>query len=173
MSKKFSSGFTLIESLVAIAVLVAVIIGATSAVQRGLNSYQFSKDQIIAFYLAQEGFEQLRSIRDRNLIEGENWLIGLADSSSDPCWFGEVCAVDPAASDDAIRCPSGTCEALRQEAATGWYGYNPSWPATRFTRRISLSQVNADEVTVTVTVSWNQGGAARSFRARENLFNWH
>ena len=56
-------GFTIIESLVAISILVVVITGTLTAIQTGLSSYIFSKDQIIAFYLAQEGFEQIRNIR--------------------------------------------------------------------------------------------------------------
>ena len=52
---KTKKGFTIIESLVAISILTLAITGATSAIQAGISSYTFSKDQIIAFYLAQEG----------------------------------------------------------------------------------------------------------------------
>jgi prepilin-type N-terminal cleavage/methylation domain-containing protein len=166
-------GFTIIESLVAISIIVAVIIGTTGAVQKGLASYQFSKDQITAFYLAQEGFEQIRNIRDNNVLNERDWLAGLAQTSSDACWFGELCAVEPAVTSAATRCAVGGCDPLREDTDTGWYGYNASWPVTRFTRQITLSQVNSAEITVAVTVSWNQGGASRSFEARENLLNWH
>ena len=76
-----NKGFTIIESLVAIAILATVIIGASAAVSSGLSSYIFSKDQIIAFYLAQEGFEELRNIRDENALMGANWLSGIAETA--------------------------------------------------------------------------------------------
>ena len=68
-----NKGFTIVESLVAISILVLAITGATSAIQTGISSYIFSKDQIIAFYLAQEGFEQIRNIRDENGLKKISW----------------------------------------------------------------------------------------------------
>jgi prepilin-type N-terminal cleavage/methylation domain-containing protein len=170
---KNKTGFTIIESLVAIAILVSAIIGATTAVQTGLSSYTFSKDQIIAFYLAQEGFEQIRNIRDANQINNRPWLTGLAAASGDACYYGQACMVDPVASAVATRCTSpGNCPFLRQDSVNGFYGYNAAWPLTRFRREITLSSVNSEEVAVTVTVNWSKGSVTRQFKARENLFNW-
>jgi len=166
-------GFTIIETLVAIAILIAAVLGAMTAVQAGLSSYIFSKDQVIAFYLAQEGFEQIRNIRDENRLNNRNWLTGLAVNSSDPCYFGQACTVSPVESSAAIRCSSpGACPKVRQNTSTGFYGYDLSWPETNFRREISISSVNNDEVAVTVTVSWNKGVVNRQFKARENLLNW-
>lgn len=168
------SGFTIIESLVAISILITAITGATIAVQSGISSYIFSKDQIIAFYLAQEGFEQIRNIRDENRLNNRLWLTGLSGNLGDPCAFGSVCTVDPVASAVPTRCPggAGTCPVLRQNATTGFFGYNAAWPATIFRREIILTTVNADEIAVTVTVNWSKGPINRQFKARENLLNW-
>ena len=168
------SGFTIIESLVAVAILVLVITGVTSAVQTGISSYIFSKDQIIAFHLAQEAVEEIRNIRDENRLNNRNWLSGIAQSSDDPCYFGSACTVDPVQSSVAIRCASGpgNCPVLREDAVTGFFGYNVAWPETIFRREITLSSVNVDEVAVTVTVDWSKGSTARQFKARENLLNW-
>lgn len=166
-------GFTIIETLVAIGILVTITIGATSAVQSGLSSYIFSKDQIVAFYLAQEGFEQIRNIRDTNALADEDWLDGLASDSSDPCFFGQSCTVSPVETAEAIRCAApGNCAALRQNTTTGFFGYAAEWPASIFTREISLATVSDNEVNITVTVSWSKGGTTQQFRARENIFNW-
>ena len=62
-----NKGFTIVESLVAIIILVLAITGATAVVQTSLSSYIFSKDQIVSFYLAQEAFEQIRNLRDENV----------------------------------------------------------------------------------------------------------
>lgn len=167
-----NKGFTIIESLVAIAVVVAAVIGATAAVQSGISSYIYSKDQIIAFYLAQEGFEQLRNMRDENVITGDNWLSGIAELSSDPCYFGQACTVSPVESTTATRCTApGSCPVIRQSEG-GFYGYNSLWPVTIFRREIRLQQISATEVSVTTTVSWSKGLITREFKARENLLNW-
>ena len=174
VSSRSERGFTIIESLVAIAILVTVIIGATSAAQSGLSSYIFSKDQVAAFHLAQEGFEQIRNLRDENWLSGANWLTGIADTLSDPCYFGNACTVSPVETSLPARCASGpgACPKLRQDSETGFFGYNSSWPETIFTREIVFDSINENEVAVTVTIRWSKGIIDREFRARENLFNW-
>lgn len=164
----------MIESLVSIAILVLVITGVASAVQSGISSYIFSKDQVIAFYLAQEGFEQVRNIRDENGLKSQNWLTGLSLNSSDPCYFGNACVVDPVASPVPARCGGGpgNCPMLRQNATTGFFGYDSTWPATVFRREVVLTQINANEISVKVTVDWSKGIVNRQFMARENILNW-
>jgi prepilin-type N-terminal cleavage/methylation domain-containing protein len=171
--KQKNRGFTIVESLVAIAILVAAVIGATSAVQSGISSYIFSKDQITAFYLAQEGLEQLRNLRDENHLNDNGWLHGIAENSSDPCYFGEACTVSPIETSSLIHCSGvGSCAYLREDDDTGFFGYNASWSTTKFRRQIVLTSVNANEVSAEVTVSWAKGLINRSFVARENILNW-
>ena len=166
-------GFTIVESLVAISILVTVIVGATTAVQTGLSSYISSQDQIVAFYLAQEGFEQIRNIRDENHLKNNSWLTGIALSSSDPCYFGQACTVSPVESAIPTRCSAvDACPLLRQNASTGFFGYDSSWPLTKFRRQITLTTINATEIAVTVKVTWSKGNAFMEFKARENLLNW-
>ncbi len=164
-------GFTIIEALVAVGILSTVVIGALGTVQSSLSSYIFSKDQIVAFYLAQEGFEALRNIRDENRLKGQNWLQGISLSSGDPCYFGQACTVSPAESTVATRC-SGPCSKLRQDSATGFFGYNSSWPETVFRREIRLESRNSAEIAVIVSVTWSKGSVSREFKARENLLDW-
>ena len=161
-----NKGFTIIESLVAITILVLAITGATSALQTGISSYVFSKDQIVAFYLAQEGFEQVRNIRDENGVKNQGWLTGLSDCFS-------ACTVDPVVSSVPVACGSpGNCPVLRQDSVTGFFGYNPAWSATIFKREIVLTNINANEVSILVTVDWSKGIVNRQFKARENILNW-
>ena len=171
------SGFTIIESLVAIAILVVAVMGTLSAVQTGLSSSTYSKDQITAFYLAQEAYEQVRNLRDGNELAGRGWLYGFAGSSSDPCYFGKTCIVSAlnfsGGSDGLGTCSApGNCSYLRQDAATGIYGYTASWPLTNFRREVSLAYVNTDEVAVNVSVTWRKGTVTRQFEIRGNLLNW-
>lgn len=167
-----TKGFTIIESLVAISILVSAVVAGFSAAQSGLSSYILSKEQVSAFYLAQEGFEQVRNIRDANRLSGNNWLAGIASNSSDPCYFGNACTVSVAETNSLIRCDGvGECPFLRK-SADGFYGYNSLWPLTPYKREITLVSINSNEIAVTVTVSWSKGIISREFKARENLLNW-
>lgn len=163
-------GFTIIESLVAIIILILAITGAASAIQTGISSYIFSKDQVIAFYLAQEGFEQIRNLRDENSLKGSHWLAGIASNSGDPCYFGNACRVDPVNSSVPVKCPSvTTCPVLMQDN-NGFFGYRGI--PTIFKRTIELKSINANEISVLVTIDWSKGVVSRQFKAKENLLNW-
>lgn len=169
-------GFTLVETLVAIGILVIAITGAFSASQSGLSSYLLSKNQIIAFNLAQESMEQIRALRDENKMNGNNWLQGFAASAGDPCYPGgsKICTTD-AVTYTVISCGAtgtGPCNVIRQDPATSAYGYNAAWTPTGFRREIQISAISANEISVLVTVSWSKGIVNRQFKIRENLFNW-
>lgn len=155
-------GFTIIESLIAIAILLVAVSGAGGAIQTGISSYIFSKDQIISFYLAQEGFEQVRNIRDENTLNGRNWLTGLSVGTS---YYVDVIQ-------NTFTPCTGTCPFVRQDMVSGFYGHNNSWPETVFKRQIRLEQINDHEVAILVTVDWSKGTVTRQFKARENILNW-
>ncbi len=170
------NGFTVIESLVAIAILVSVIIGVTSAVQKGISSYIISKEQIVAFYLAQEGVEQIRSMRDNNGLEGVGWLDDIAEDLSDPCHPSRSCIVD-AVTSDLEACSSlqhTSCPFLKYDPVNGFYGHTAAYASTTmYKRSVQITEVDpGEEVTITVTVTWAHGSTNRDFRIRENLFNW-
>src|SRR4051812_33502088 len=108
---KEQKGFTLVETLVAIAILTLAISGAYTAVQTGLSSSAFTRDEVIAYNLAEEEVETIRNVRDENGLRGQFWLAGIAQTSSDPCYFGHACVADAVANSivpcqtDANSCP--------------------------------------------------------------------
>jgi hypothetical protein len=122
--------------------------------------------------LAQEGVEQIRNMRDQNGLAGINWLTGISSNSNDPCYFGKVCTVDVVANSVATCSGVGQCPILRQDTQTGFYGYDGNDPVTPFRREVVLSSVNANEISILVTVDWSKGSISRQFRARENILNW-
>lgn len=164
-------GFTLVETLVAITVLLMAVTGAYTAAQTGLSSAIYSRDEVVAAYLAQEGIEQIRNMRDENGISGRSWLTGIAAQSSDACYFGSTCTVD-AIANALYSCGGTVCPPVREDATNGFYGYDASWTATPFVRTITLTEINPDEVQVVSTVTWSKGLSSRTFRVRENIMNW-
>ena len=180
-------GFTLVETLVAVSILTISILGTFTAVQKGLATSYFAKDQVTAFFLIQEAIEQIRNTRDTNGLQsidskstggsGVHWLKGIAELPGDPCSLGKVCRVDPYTGSLPTYCGlEGTdCPVIRQDPATGLFGYNAGWNATRFTRNISIVPVagNLDEVVIEVTVKWVSGSFSKTITVEQSLFNNH
>jgi prepilin-type N-terminal cleavage/methylation domain-containing protein len=65
-----SSGFTLVEVIVSIAVLVFVITSATGILTTVMRSNTDNLSSLLAYGLAQEGVEAMRNIRDSNFVLG-------------------------------------------------------------------------------------------------------
>src|SRR3989344_7138561 len=59
----FSFGFSLIETIVAISIMILAIIGPMTTAQKGFTSAEYSKDQMKAYYLAEEALEYVHYIR--------------------------------------------------------------------------------------------------------------
>ena len=57
-------GFTLIESLVAVAIVAIAVSGPIYAASRAIITAQVVHDQLVASYLAQEGLEYVHRMRD-------------------------------------------------------------------------------------------------------------
>src|SRR3989338_11323733 len=75
-SKFYERGFTIVESLVAIAVFTVGISAAIFVIQQSFTVGSRVKNKIIAAYLAQEGIEVIRNIRDRNWMQGNVYDVG-------------------------------------------------------------------------------------------------
>lgn len=62
--KNSQSGFSLVETLVSITILLIVIIGPMTISSSAAKSTSFSSEQVTAFFLAQEGLELVQKGRD-------------------------------------------------------------------------------------------------------------
>ena len=171
----FSSAFTLVETLVAITILIVTIVGPLYAVHKSLAASYVARDKLIATSLAQEGVEYVRSIRDNNYLEnytthdGVTWLNGLSN-----CYAPNRCAVDQGQQSITL-CPSGGCAPLRlSPSPVNLYtqNTNSAYATTRFTRSFQIANVSANEVTVTVTVSWTTLSVTYNVTVTEHLYNW-
>jgi type II secretory pathway pseudopilin PulG len=173
--KHDTSGFTVLETIVAIGILALAITATFSAAQSGLASSIESRDQVLAFYLAQEAVEMLRNARDENGIRGDSWLSGITEGSNPSCPFGGSCTVD-ATTKTWDQCPVSGCPNMRQNTTGtgiyGLYGYDQNWSETQFKRTISLSSISATEILLTVTIEWGKASLPKQFKVKETLLNW-
>ena len=74
-------GFTIIELMAAIVVITVGILGTYTIVQQIFLATSNASQRLSAGYLAQEGVENVRNIRDTNWIEGEAWNNGIGNLS--------------------------------------------------------------------------------------------
>ena len=163
-------GFTLMEAIVAIFVITAGIVGVLSLVTQTISSAIVSEDKLIAAYLAQEGIEIIRNIRDTNWIEAEtyfnDWNEGLTGCSGG-------CEADYTTSsilDPTLPSYNGG-RFLKIDG--GFYNYT-SGTDTKFKRKITIgSGPIADSLNVKVEVFWQEKGKTFNVPAQENLYNWY
>jgi type II secretory pathway pseudopilin PulG len=172
--KKFTLGFTVVETLVAISILSLSVVATFTAVQSGIQSSILVKDQITAFYLAGEAVEYVKGIRDDNTLltlsgTATPWLTGIPVE----CSTGRACIIDSFSFPKQVTACSGswgTCENVRYLASIGAFGHDASWPATIFKREIKYTQISADEIRLTVRIAWVTRGASKVFEITESLF---
>lgn len=166
-------GFTLIETLVAVLLLTTSIAGPLTLASKGLTAALIARDQMIAFYLAQDALEYVRFLRDNNKLSGSPWLDGL-----DACTGSSGCTLDPS-SGTASAC-SGTCPLINKYSpSTGvaYFTYTLGNPTPQqFRRTVTLAPPSTGVLTeevLTVTVSWRaQSGVTRAISVRENMLDW-
>src|SRR3989344_5252969 len=70
--KQKNKAFTLVETLVAISIFTVSLLGIMSVLASGISSTNYAKQKMIASYLAQEGIEYVRNIRDTNVLYSVN-----------------------------------------------------------------------------------------------------
>ena len=63
-SQQKNKAFTLIETLVAISIFTMSILGLLSVLASGISNTNYAKQKVAATYLAQEGIEYVRNLRD-------------------------------------------------------------------------------------------------------------
>jgi len=153
---KNKNGFTLLEALVAISILMVAVMAPITIVQKGLSSAVYSKSQMIASYLAQDALEYVINQRDFASINNNfNWASFLTAFSQ--CRNANSCQIDTITG--AIA-PYNSNSFLLQTIADHFYGYAVGGIATNFTRQIQITNPNngnANEALVTVTVNWGGG----------------
>jgi len=179
-------GFTLIETLLAVLLLTTAIAGPLTIASKGLLSATSAKDQVTAFFLAQDAIEYLRFKRDSNCLGAGSaagscpagvWLQNIVGSGACSADGTTLCQLDSV--NDTVTSCSGTCSILNYNSSLGYFGYSSGsgWVQTpqRFIRTVKVITPwggNSAAANFEVTVSWMTSGVAHSITVRENILNW-
>lgn len=169
--KKFSSqkGFTLIETLVAVTILMISIAGPLTIAYKSYAAAVTARDQMIASYLAQDAMEYLKHVRDNNLFKGSStsMLEGFGQ-----CGVNNVCTVDTQTGIISFSSPQ-----LFKSDPDSWYGHSGSLK-TPFSRSFYVTGVsNAGspalpaEAKIVVTVTWRNGTVTNQVVYDNEIYN--
>lgn len=188
--KNKESGFTILETLISIFILLTAITGPLVYVTSGFKAARQAKYQMIAFFLVSETIEEIKFFRD-NGNEPDWFNLGLpggfnpattnTNNNFDWDYFGGT--------DGEFRgCNGGTgtgnghnCTVLYVEDATGRYGYTTGvgYSESIFTREVTeyikgdSGSGNENEYRVTVKTSWDDGRISGDVEITEHIFDVH
>lgn len=176
-------GFTLVETLVAITILLLVIIGPMTIASNGMRNSYYAGDQTTAVYLAQEAIEHIQKLRDDvALDEFDDYRTnGSNGNGNTQSWYTNL----DADCKDSQGCDinflmntfrdcgvTGECQ-LRVDLGNPnslsmlvyGYGNGGGWTDSIFTRQILVGAMTNGGVPVTVTVSWTAAAFGNTTRS--------
>jgi len=191
----FSAGFTLIETIVALTLIVGALAGPFTLATRGLLSSKFSKNKLVALNLAEEGIELIRFYRDNNALSGTlAWDAGIGSSANTVtywradiyCDTGNLCTPATGKARNWQQCPVNPCGNKLTIDGDGLYSYSGSAGSqTIYTRTITIDRnfteqdspplpsVSAeDRMRVVSTVTWADSNVPRQVQVEDILYNW-
>lgn len=168
-------GFTLIESLIAILIFSLSIIALMTVLAKGMQSSRSAYTQMIAGYLAQEGVEAVRNIRDTYAVSGlglisfENDMIARGCLDPDGCSLNSnsILNGNPVFDADTLdACGGQSCGQIVLS------GINPNSSLTySFIRKIIMEK-QGNDYQVTTIVNWQEGRRNRQVELVTYLTTW-
>ncbi len=175
---KNNTGFTLVETLVAISIFTVSVLGLLSILSSGIASTSLIRNKIVASYLAQESVEYVRNIRDSAVLYAatpqEGWD-QFYNNVVSTCGGNGCYLSDP---DLLILTSCGTnCPHMLYQPTTGGYNYIPGGVDSGFTNKITVQSYVGegeigDEIKVSAEISWDQGIGTQTVKFTDNLLNW-
>ncbi len=198
ISTQTKNGFTLLETLVAVSLLMLSIVGPLTIAQKSVKTSTYTKNRTTAYYLAQDAMEFLRNVRDTNSLRGFDWnRLLLAYSpciSSDPnsrCILETLVSpsvvvtnpgTNPQTGNYIIRqCVATYCPKLTFFSSFGYFGFLPIQDGTvesQFRREISIVPLNTSpdsrELLIRIDVIWYEGilGGEKKISLYDEVYDW-
>ncbi len=93
--QNYRSGFTILEALVAISIVLIAIATAFSIAPQGIFAGRYSRNQAVAYSLAQEALEVVHNKRDSKMYYTlDGWLSDQLGDPQNGCIDGGICGVN-------------------------------------------------------------------------------
>ena len=157
-----NKGFSLIEMVVAVFVILVGVVTTFGVLQKIIVSTSISSSRLVATYLAQEGIEVVRNVRDTNWVESKNWTQDIGGGGG---------GLETDYDDETVKSPwigEGSFLEINNE---GFYSYD-SGVETKFKRKIIINETPSEKLEVKVEVFWKEHGRDYRIVVQEDLYNW-
>lgn len=159
----------MVELIITIAILSFGIIGVYAAFSPTISVSYTIKNRLAAAYLAQEGLEIVRNIRDANFIAGNAWSDGLLNCQVG-CQATYKTGTAVQGPEDQMAPYNGTVFLVL--GGDGFYGYATGGKKTPFTRKITITPISGDTLKVNTAVFWSHNGQQSNFQTETYLYDW-
>ena len=183
--KQDQAGYSLIEVLVSITILLVAIAGPMTIASNGLKNSQFAQEQNLAFFIAQSGIEKITQSRNEFMLDAftggsdtwNGWANGITNASL--CGNAtEGCGFRITDNDNPIACGAdGSACDIYQEDVGGSIIYSQqadpifsSPTQTIYRHRIFTETAGADAVRVRSVVEWRSNVQNRTEQVELQAF---
>lgn len=184
--KKERKGFTLIETLIAVAILAVALASFISIVLLGRQSFQTAKERYLAVKMAQEGMELAINKRDNHVICMRSGPCPLSDWKQNLIGSGGGVGrweVDATNVED-LRAEPGhrfrpfnpgnyICFKTQPQEHQGKFGYCTGQETPipgNYTREVNISSAAPNRILVKSIVTWQGRSFSRTITLEEVLF---
>jgi len=186
---KNTEGYSLVETLVAIAILLLALVGPMTIAAKGIQSSIYVREQTIAISLAQEGIEAfvaarndatLEAFSNDDLTTSWDWT---TDGRIDSCRDADGCNiqyVDADPIDSAVACTGANgagCELYFDDSSSvrARYTFDTDGERTPYSRAIRVSDSPAGNgLRIESTVYWGTqllSGQVQSLTLTTEIYN--
>ena len=184
--KTWCRGFTLVETMVAVLILTLTIVSLMTVVSNSLFAARYARDEIAAGYLLQEVIDYIRNDRDTTVFlqnaQSTNAAWANFENNYNNCSVANNgCYFDVmGGTTSPTKCTNtSTCRDLYYDdnAITSPYyvyddGINSGKIRSGYQRKIVVEKISNDEMRVTVTVFWKNGGLSKQRSLTNTLMKW-
>ena len=178
--------------MIAVAILTLAVSGAFLAANSALVAAELTRDQLIASYLAQEGIEYVRMVRDDAFLANypdktsQAWAAFLSEMGADGCNTAvnaKGCELDPVSqpgTSPLTACTSSTasstgCGQLYLASTTAYTLQSSGNTPTPYTREIWATDKtfgSEKDEQISSKVSWEFHGQPYSITVTDDLTPW-
>lgn len=171
-----TSGFSLLEVIVATGIITMGLLGILSLVMQNMQAQTVNRDYLIASMLAQEGIELVRNIRDTNWLEtGMDWHDGIVGDGSYIIDYidGADDVIDIGSEDDITDTPDVRLYFDGTAGPDGYYSHDNTGRITPFFRIMRVVEHLSDGyIELQSVVQWRDKNILHSYVAYTTLYDW-